>query len=256
MENLLIRKLEHFAPLSLDDVHLLDEVIVPSRSVPARSELMREGQSSSDVWLILEGFACLYKLLPSGGRQIVGYLLPGDFSDIGGCILKVADHGIGTLSLCTVVEIPCRRILELRSHPGIARAFGWAALVDGATQREWLLNIGQRHAARRVGHLLCELFTRLQAVGLADGSGCDLPLTRADIGDTVGLSNVHVYRCLQTLRDMKLVAIGSRSVAIRDVVGLMDYTDFNPNYLHLNEHRPSAHYMSKAIARQVGDHRL
>ena len=205
MENLLTRKLEKFAPLSLDDRQLLDDIVTPSHIVPAHSDLIREGQASSEVRLVLKGFACRYKLLPTGGRQIVGYLLPGDFCDLNVFILKAMDHSIGTLSPCTVVDIPRRRILELTDRPGIARAFWWVTLVDEGTLREWLLNIGQRNAAKRIGHLLCELLTRLQIVGLAEADRYELPLTQSDIADTLGLSNVHVNRSLQTLREMGLI---------------------------------------------------
>ncbi|RYC28967.1 Crp/Fnr family transcriptional regulator [Lichenibacterium minor] len=234
MENLLIRKLERFAPLSSDDRKLLDEIVIPSRLVPARSDLIREGQTSDNVRLILKGFACRYKLLPTGGRQIVGYLLPGDFCDLHVCILNAMDHSIATLSPCTVVDIPRQRILDLTDRPGIARAFWWVTLVDEGTLREWLLNIGQRHALQRIAHLLCELFTRLQTVGLAEVSGFELPLTQADIGDTAGLSYVHVNRCVQTLRDMGMITIKNRAVVINDLDRLMKYTSFNPNYLHLD----------------------
>jgi CRP-like cAMP-binding protein len=233
MENLLIRKLERFAPLSADDRALLDDLLVPSRIVPARSDIIQEGQSSDDVRLILKGFACRYKLLPTGGRQIVGFLLPGDLCDLNNCILNAMDHSIGTLSACTVVDIPRRRILELTERPGIARAFWWVTLVDEGTLREWLLNIGQRPAVQRIGHILCELFTRLQVVGLADPAGYDLPLTQADIGDIVGLSYVHVNRCLQTLKEMRLIILKHKTVSISDLDRLMDYVGYNPNYLHL-----------------------
>ena len=149
------------------------------------------------------------------------------------------DHSIGTLSPCTVVDIPRRRILELTDRPGIARAFWWVTLVHEGTLREWLLNIGQRHAAERIGHRLCGLFTRLQIVGLAEADGYELPLTQADIGDTVGLSNVHVNRSLQTLREMGLITFKHKAVIIGDLERLMDFTGFNPNYLHLEGHQPT-----------------
>lgn len=241
MENLLTRKLEKFAPLSLDDRRLLDDIVTPSRLVAARSDLIREGDASNDVRLILDGFACRYKLVATGARQIVGYLLPGDFCDLNVFILKAMDHSIGTLSQCTVVDIPRRRILELTNRPGIARAFWWVTLVDEGTLREWLLNVGQRPAGKRIGHLLCELYMRLQTVGLADTRGYALPLTQADIGDSVGLSNVHVNRSLQTLREMKLITVYHRTVVINDLEKLMDFTGFNPNYLHLEEHPATAY---------------
>ena len=233
VENLLTRKLEKFAPLSADERRLLDDIVKKSRSVTARTDMVHEGQVSKDVRLILEGFACRYKLLKNGKRQIVAYLVPGDFCDLNVFILKAMDHSIGTLSPCRVVDIPRHRILELMERTGIARAIWYATLVDEATLREWLLNVGQREALRRIGHLFCELLARLRVVGLVTNNSYELPLTQTEIGDTTGLTNVHVNRCLQQLRDKGLIEYKSQHITIKDLAGLTEFTGFNPNYLHL-----------------------
>jgi CRP-like cAMP-binding protein len=163
----------------------------------------------------------------------MAYLLPGDFCDLYVFILKAMDHGIATLSRCKVVAIPRHRTLELTERPAIARAFWWAALVDEATLREWLVNIGRRSAEHRVAHLLCELLLRLRVVGLANGDRFELPLTQGALADTMGLSEVHMNRVLQSLRSAGLITLGNRTLVILDVERLMALSDFNPNYLHL-----------------------
>ena len=233
MGNILTRKLEAFAPLGDADKRLLDDVIRDAREVRPHQDLIQEGDVPSDVHLILEGFACRYKLLPEGRRHIMAYLLPGDFCDLYVFILKAMDHSIATLSRCKVVAIPRQRVLELTERPAIARAFWWAALVDEATLREWLVNIGRRSAEHRVAHLLCELLLRLRAVGLANGDQYELPLTQAALADTMGLSEVHMNRVLQSLRSAGLITLGNRTLVILDVGRLMALSDFNPNYLHL-----------------------
>ena len=106
-------------------------------------------------------------------------------------------------------------------------------MVDEATLREWLLNVGQRDAIPRIGHLLCELLARLRVVGLVTDNSYQLPLTQTDIGDTTGLSFVHVNRCLQQLRNSGLLEYKSKHIVIKDLDGLIEFTGFNPNYLHL-----------------------
>lgn len=235
MMNLLTRKLEAFGPLPDADKSLLDEVIQPAQPVGARVDLIREGDAPSHVNLILEGFACRYKTTPDGSRQIMAYLVPGDFCDLHVFILKAMDHTIATLSRCQVVKIPRAQILELMERPAIARAFWWAALVDEATLREWLVNIGVRSAEQRVAHLLCELLLRLETVGLTNGDTYELPITQAELADTTGLTSVHVNRVLQRLRQDGLITLKSRNLMIMDVERLKAFSGFNPNYLHLAE---------------------
>jgi CRP-like cAMP-binding protein len=235
MMNLLTRKLEAFAPLPDADKRLLDEVIQPAQAVGARVDLIREGDTPSHVNLILDGFACRYKTTPDGSRQIMAYLVPGDFCDLHVFILKAMDHTIATLSPCTVVKIPRDQILALMQRPAIARAFWWAALVDEATLREWLVNVGLRSAEQRVAHLLCELLLRLETVGLTNGAMYELPITQAELADTTGLTSVHVNRVLQRLRRDGLITLKSRNLMIMDVERLKAVSGFNPNYLHLSE---------------------
>uniref|UniRef100_UPI0030137D3F helix-turn-helix domain-containing protein n=1 Tax=Methylobacterium nigriterrae TaxID=3127512 RepID=UPI0030137D3F len=53
----------------------------------------------------------------------------------------------------------------------------------------------------------CELLLRLQLVGCADGNSFDLPLTQGELGDVLGLTNVHVNRVLQDLRKRNLIVL-------------------------------------------------
>lgn len=240
MVNLLTRKLEAFGPLPEADRRLLDEVIQPTQEIGPRADLIREGDAPKDVNLILEGFACRYKMLPDGTRQIVAYLVPGDFCDLHVFILKAMDHTIATLSRCTVVKISRARILELMQRPAIARAFWWAALVDEATLREWLINVGARSAEQRVAHLLCELLLRLETVGLTNGNTYELPITQAELADTVSLTSVHVNRVLQRLRQDGLITLKGKHLVIRDIERLKAVSGFNPNYLHLSDRNGTA----------------
>ncbi len=233
MSNILIRKLELFGSLPESDKRMLEEVSAHPRSVPGRQDVIREGESPADVQLVLSGMACRYKDLPDGKRAIFAYLVPGDFCDLNIFILKSMDHCIATLSPCTIATIPRKRVLEMSERPAIARALWWATLVDEATLREWLVNIGQRNAETRIGHLFCELNLRLQSIGLADAGEFSLPITQTELADTMGLSTVHVNRSLQSLRARGLIFFKSGRLVIPDVDRLASACQFNPNYLHI-----------------------
>ncbi|MET0222397.1 MAG: Crp/Fnr family transcriptional regulator [Bradyrhizobium sp.] len=233
--NLLARKLEGFVRLDDGDRKYLDEIVRPVRRVLAHTDIIKEGDAPSDVRLILQGFACRNKVTPDGDRQIMAYLLPGDFCDVHVAILKQMDHSITTLSDCDVVEIPIASIEGMTTRPNLARALWWATLVDEATLREWLVNLGTRDARQKVAHLFCELLVRLRVVGLANGREYKLPITQQDLADTVGLSNVHVNRVLQGMRADGLIELESKVLTILDFDALVTISHFNPNYLHLSE---------------------
>jgi CRP-like cAMP-binding protein len=235
MLNPLIQKLQHGAELTDEDRQVLEQVISEPRIVDPRQDLIHEGDRPENVHLILDGFACRYKLVPGGERQIMAYLVPGDFCDLHVSILGEMDHSIATLSRCKVVYIPRRAIDDMtENHGRINRALWWATLVDEATLREWLVNMGRRPADKQLAHLLVELLVRLQAVGLATENSYDFPVTQAELADTLGISTVHVNRMLQQLRKDGLLTLRGSRLTILDLDRLKELADFTPNYLHLS----------------------
>ncbi|MET0531761.1 MAG: Crp/Fnr family transcriptional regulator, partial [Microvirga sp.] len=229
---------ESYDELSGSDRRALNDLVPKIRQVGARIDLIREGDAPDKVLLILDGFACRYKVLPDGQRQIMALLVPGDFCDLNVFILDEMDHNIGTISACKVVDVPRKAIDEIAAHhPSIARAFWWCSLVDGAVLREWLVNMGGRAPGQRIAHLLCELLMRLEAVGRVTDNSYAFPLTQTDIAETMGLSDVHVNRTLRELRALGLIHLKSRVLTILDVERLKAFCSFAPNYLHLRNTR-------------------
>lgn len=231
----LIRKLEKFTEFSEEEKQALHDAVGPIRSFGAHDDLIREGDQSNAVPVVISGFACRHKMLPDGRRQIIGYFLPGDMCDARVFILKRMDHTISALSPTSICQLPRDAILNLTTrYPRITRAFWWNTLVEEAIVRQWLVNIGQRTALERIAHLFCEIYVRLQVVGLATPAGCELPVTQSELADTVALSTVHVNRTLKELRRVGLVSMSSKSLIIHDLPGLRALAMFDAGYLHLD----------------------
>ena len=179
MQNPFIQKLEHGCDLTDDDRVQLQRATAHPVLIAKGHTLIHEGDVPKNVHVILEGFACRYKQMDNGKRQITAYLLPGDLCDLHVNILREMDHSIGTLTPCKVARVPPETIEWLMSSSlRINRALWWAALIDVSTCRAWMTSMGQQTGERQIGHLLCELLARLQAVGWADNNSYELPLTQ------------------------------------------------------------------------------
>jgi CRP-like cAMP-binding protein len=182
---------------------------------------------------MLEGWAARYKFVDDGSRQITAFLLPGDFCDMHVAILGEMDHSILAITDARVALVPHDVLEELRrQRPELGRALWWATLVDEAVLRDWIVNIGRRHADKRIAHLFCELHARLKLVGLVESDQFDLPLTQEVIADALGLTPVHVNRMLQNLRAEGMIALKRGELTIIDIAGLRTFAGFDPNYLH------------------------
>ncbi|AZO57820.1 MAG: Crp/Fnr family transcriptional regulator [Mesorhizobium sp.] len=204
------------------------------RRFAAREDIIHEGEKPEYINLINEGWACRYKVLEDGRRQIIAFFLPGDLCDLNVFILKEMDHSIGAVTPVVVSEISRPAFDEMMvGHPRITQALWWESLVAAAIQREWTVNLGQRDALERTSHLLCELFIRLEAAGCTADSSCEFPLTQNELGETLGMSAVHVNRTLQELRASNLIVLKDRTLTIPNLKALQGVALFNPNYLHL-----------------------
>lgn len=232
----LLLRLNKYSKLSQADTQVLEGLSrSPVHEISPRRDLIREGDNPRHVRLMLEGWACRYKTTREGQRQIVGFFIPGDFCDLNVFVLRHMDHSIGAITRLRVAQIPPERLEEVTAeHPRIAQAFWWHELVNASIQREWLLNMGQRSAYERLGHLFVEIFFRMRTAGLAERDGCEFPLTQNDLADATGLTSVHVNRTLQDLRREGLVELERKRLRLPDLSALMNASGFNPNYLHLD----------------------
>lgn len=234
--NPLALRLDQFARLSTDDYCALDDLVGGSvQTVRPRHDIIREGDRPRAVNLFLEGWACRYKTLEDGRRQITNFFLPGDLCDLNVYILRAMDHSIGALTPLRYLEISRERMDDLIARrPRVAQAFWWDTLVTAAIQREWTVNLGQRDAIERLAHLLCELYYRLRAVRRGHDGRCELPLTQTDLAEATGMTSVHVNRMLQELRARGLIRWKGKAFEVPDLQALCDVALFSPNYLHLD----------------------
>jgi len=238
---LLIRKLESIFTLTDDERQALETLPVQIAALKKNQDIVRMGDRPSRSCLILSGFTCTYKITGDGKRQIQAFNIPGDIPDLQSLHLKVLDNSLGTITPCSVGFISHEALNKLcERHSRIAAAFWRETLIDGAIFREWMTSIGQREAYPRIAHVMCEMVVRLRAIGLANGNGCDWPITQGEIGDALGITTVHVNRVLQQMRADGLIELKGERLNIPDWNRLMKAGDFEPTYLHLESHQAAA----------------
>jgi CRP-like cAMP-binding protein len=230
----LFRRLSLRDTLSDEERATLTDLIEDVRTFPAQTDLVREGDRPTRSTLIFSGLCCRYRMVDGGKRQITAIHVPGDFVDLPSFLLKEMDHSVGTLSPCVVGYAPHSALEALsRQHPHLARMLWLLTLIDGSIYRQWLVTLGGFSALARTAHLLCELFVRLTLDGGRIGDQLTLPITQADLGDTLGLSTVHTNRVIQELRARNLIIWQGQSIRMLDWDGLQLLGQFDPLYLHL-----------------------
>jgi PAS domain S-box-containing protein len=238
--DILRRKLNAYAELSLEDATLLIALERKRRFVPARQQVKVTGTAAGQSWLIGNGWVYSYKALVNGERQVLGFHLPGDLiratdrdPDAGCSYVAVTD--------CVVCEFDRSLLMRLRrSETMLPDALQWSDAREEAILHQHLISIGRRSAIASVAHLLLELGSRLKLVGLADDHGYKCPLSQELIGDALGLTKIHVNRMLRELRERGCLTFKGGYVTFDDIERLSDLAEYDPGYLGLRQPQPPA----------------
>jgi CRP-like cAMP-binding protein len=231
-DSALVRKLNRFLPLGRDELAAVAELESKRRPIAAGTDLVHERQVGHHAFILEDGWACSYKLLPDGGRQVIDFPIPGDVIGLRSVLLRASDHSFAAVTNIIVAELSARQLIAaFEQQPRLGVAFLWAASRDEAMVVEHLVNIGRRNALVRTAHFLVELGLRLQLAGLGSETGFACPLNQYLLADAVGLTAIHVNRILRQLREGKLLTFRDGRVVFHDLPRLRQLAGHHSGYL-------------------------
>ncbi len=193
-----------------------------ARGFKAGQELTFEGDAAAPVLCVLSGWLRLSKSLADGQRQIIDFLLPGDF-----VASASADGTASTLQIDALTDAEVAIFSEIqwtrmkRNRPDLH----WQAIHLSAASRarlaERILRLGKGGAQMRIAYALLEFCLRLKATRGSANCKFQMPLNQQQIGDFTGLSSVHVCRTMRRLVDSGIISIhGHLEIRINDVAAL------------------------------------
>lgn len=210
----------------------LESAVARTATFTAKQIMVRQQVPLTQCTLLLEGFVERYRDTPEGRRQILAIHIPGDFVDLHSYPLKRLEHSVAALTDVKVAMFPHTAVRALTAQsPTLTELLWRSTLIDAAINREWIVSVGARSAVVRLAHLFCEMYVRLERIGMVPDRTFALPLTQVDLADATGLTAVHANRMLRQLREQGLVAFRHGEVEILDWDGLRALADFDPAYL-------------------------
>lgn len=218
--------------LSEREADILDGMIERTERVPDGHVVLRRGVPADCSTLLLDGF--IARVIDDAGlRNIVGVQVPGDFVDLHAFALKRLDHDVVTIGPAMIGYVPHEKLSEiLRDEPHLTRILWFSTLLDAAVHREWILKLEQLKAEERLSHLLCELWHRLNFVGLADDHGFNMPLLQTHLANACGTTAVHINRVIKAVRQRGLLEMNRGRVTFPDRLALERFAHFQADYLY------------------------
>jgi CRP/FNR family transcriptional regulator, anaerobic regulatory protein len=173
----------------------------------AGSPLMLEGANAAHLFTLFHGWAFRYKTLPDGRRQVVNFLMRGDFIGLQASLFESMGHGIESLTPVRLCVFPRDRLWGLfEKHAGLAFDVTWLAAREERALDDQLLTVGRRTALEKLAFTIWFLYSRAERVGLVNHSKLDLPVTQQHLADAIGMSVVHTNKTLQRLRSTRCIS--------------------------------------------------
>ena len=224
-----LRRTHVFKPVSSAELASIQEFRNSVDTVRAGGKLIQEQMPSGKLFTLYSGWAFRYKTLTDGRRQILNFLLPGDFLGLQQEFSDNAMHGIEAVTDVSLCVFPRDGLHALFGrHPSLGYDITWLAAREEGMVDDNLLTAGQRTATERVAMLLMHLYRRLERLGLAQDGSVEFPINQQHIADTLGLSLVHTNKTLRRLRQLGLHEIRNGRLWLlnpKALVRLADYYD-------------------------------
>ncbi|MFP7673853.1 Crp/Fnr family transcriptional regulator [Marivita sp. S0852] len=201
-DNCPLRALPLFDDVTKEETAFLQRFKTGEFVAEPKSEILVEGASSAQLFTVLTGMGLRYKTLSTGERQVVGFVLPGDFIGLQSGVMGEMGHTVEATTLMSLCVFNRSELWSLfKSQP--ARAYDMTHL--SATEEnllgEALVAVGQLDATGKIAWLLHRFHARLTALRLERNKGVPLPYKQQDVADALGLSLVHTNKTLGKLRD-------------------------------------------------------
>lgn len=188
---------------------------IGTRVVVARGHaLFREGDDADTIYRIVSGALRTSRLMPDGRRYVADFLFPGDFVGLNDSALRSTTAD----ALCDTILVRCSR-RQFESKLEADRRLGrmiLSVLTGGlSSAQERMLLLGRKSAAERVASFLLMMADR------DGGDAIELPMTRGDIADYLGLTIETISRVISQFKSRNVIcAQGATTLRIqkRDVL--------------------------------------
>ena len=222
-----LRTLPLFLANGKEELTLVQSLKKREQHLSAGETLIMEGQTDAPLYTLMSGWAFRFKTLSDGRRQILNFLLSGDFIGVQQKMGDAAAHGVMTLTDSVFCVFQRDALWELhRQSPAMGFNITWLTAHEESLVDDTLLSVGRRSAEERIATMLILLYKRAAALQKDGGaSGVPFPLTQQHIADGLGLSLVHTNKTLRKLERRGLHRVEDGRLYLRDVKALTRLAD-------------------------------
>jgi CRP/FNR family transcriptional regulator, anaerobic regulatory protein len=197
------------------------------KNYAAGDVLCEEGADVDELLIVHSGWALSETQLQSGKRQILRFHFSGDLIGASGIAFRDSPSSIKAATNMVVCRFPRRALGETFAvHPRLAALFFSISQMESIDLSDRLRALGRSDGKARLANLFLSIAARMRAVNGEHNPVVRMPLTQTDLGDAVGLTQVHVNRLIRQMTEDKLIIRTRGTVTLLDEPGLIDLARF------------------------------
>ncbi len=206
--------------LQSEEVSQLDRIIKRLQPYQPGQHLFHAGDKSSSIFAVRSGALKSYCITADGDEQVLGFALPGELVGLDGLAGDNFSSTTVALETSSICELPFNRLEELcHSLPGLQKQMLRLVGKEITSDQQLLMLLGQRNAEERLASFLLSLSSRYRERGLS-ASEFNLPMSRQDIGNYLGLAIETVSRLFAHFQEDKLLTVNRKQIRITDYARL------------------------------------
>lgn len=206
--------------LKLDEVDRLNDIVQRGRPLQKDNYVYSCGDEFRSVYAVRSGAIKTYSVNEQGVEQVTGFYLPGEVFGMDGIAHTHHISSAIALETAAVCEIPFTRMEELSmSMPSLQRHFFQLMSKEITGDQQLIALLGKNSAEERVATLLLSISTR-NAKRQLSNVRFRLPMSRADIGNYLGLTVETVSRVFSRFQKQNILAVDKKEIEILDMLGL------------------------------------
>ncbi|HAD09863.1 MAG TPA: Crp/Fnr family transcriptional regulator [Porticoccaceae bacterium] len=211
--------------LELDEVERLNQIVQRGRPLQKDSHVYNVADEFSAIYAVRSGSIKTYNVSDQGAIQVTGFFLPGEIFGIDGIAHTHYVSAAVAMETSAICEIPFSRLEELSmTMPSLQRHFFKLMSKEITNDQQLITLLSKNSAEERVATLLLSISSRNAKRNLSS-LRFRLPMSRADIGNYLGLTVETVSRVFSRFQKQGLLEVDKKEIEIKDIDALQELSN-------------------------------
>ncbi|RLA53536.1 MAG: Crp/Fnr family transcriptional regulator [Gammaproteobacteria bacterium] len=211
--------------LEVDEVERLNEIVQRGRPLQKDDHVYDIGDEFRAIYAVRSGSIKTYSVNDQGVEQVTGFYLPGEIFGMDGIAHTHYISAAVAMETAAICEIPFNRLEELSiTMPSLQRHFFKLMSKEITSDQQLITLLSKNSAEERVATLLLSISARNAKRNLSSVR-FRLPMSRADIGNYLGLTVETVSRVFSRFQKQEILNVDKKEIKINDAAALQELSN-------------------------------